>query len=205
MLLDVFVRIFGEVEQLGFLDSVSWRIILDQFPVAFSYRPHARFGASAIRTVQHVSYGCLFTLEYRFEADPLVCLRGINAGKIAHRGQDIEQIDISGHAGSGFDARPFDDHRDAPSVFVEVLLALQAMSANRHAMISRVEDVGVVEFTHRLKLVENSPDLDVDVFVARIFTPKFVADCSFVTICPDPADVDFITDRHVRIVKWVSR
>ena len=88
---------------------------------------------------------------------------------------------------------PFDDERNSPGVFVEVLFSLQAVPADRHAVIGGVEDVGVVQFAHFLELLQHAADLDVDVFAAGKFASQFVANRALVAAFPDAADLLFIT------------
>ena len=96
---------------------------------------------------------------------------------------------------------PFDDERHAPGVLVEVLLALQAVAADRHAVVGGVEDVGVVEFAHRLELLEDAADLDVDVFAAGELAAEFVADRALVALLPDAADGHFVAQVRVAVVE----
>ena len=60
-------------------------------------------------------------------------------------------------------------------MLVEVLLALQAMAADRHAVVGRVDDQGVVELADLLEPAEDAADLLVDVLVAGELPAELVA------------------------------
>ena len=90
-------------------------------------------------------------------------------------------------------------------MLVQILFSLQTVSPNRHAVIGRVEDVCVVQFSHRFKSLQHAPNLDVDVLAAGELASQFIADRPLVTILPDATDVDFIPHGHVRVVEWMSR
>ena len=99
------------------------------------------------------------------------------------------------------DAGALDDERHAPGVLVEVLLALQAVAADRDAVVGGVEDVGVVELAHRLELLEHAADLDVDVLAAGELAAELVADGPLVATLPDAADGDFVAEAGVAVVE----
>ena len=90
-------------------------------------------------------------------------------------------------------------------MFIEVLLALQAVPADRHPVVRGVEDPRVVEFTHGGEFVEHTADLAVDVFTAGVLAAALIADRPLVAVRPHPAHVDLVADIHVAIVEGLQR
>ena len=84
-------------------------------------------------------------------------------------------------------------------MLVEVLLALQAVTADGDAVVGGVEDVRVVELARRLELPEHPADLEVDVLAARELAAHFVADGPLVAALPDAADGDLVAEAGVAV------
>ena len=70
-------------------------------------------------------------------------------------------------------------------------------------MVCRIDDVGIVEFSHGFELLQNATNLLVDVFAAGKLPANFVADGDLITALPDPADGYLITQAGVTMVKGV--
>ncbi len=201
---EVFVRIVCEVEELGFAHVAVVHIVLDKFPIALANAAHTGFSAAAIDAEEDVADGFIFAGEDGFEADALAGLRWVYAGEVADGGERIEQVDVPLGAGTGPNAGALDDIGDAPGVFVEVLFALQAVTTDGHAVVGGVDDVGVVEFAHGGEFIQDTADLDVDVFIAGKFAAEFVADGALVAACPDAADFHFVAQAGMTVVEGMG-
>ena len=90
-------------------------------------------------------------------------------------------------------------------MLIEVLLALQTVSTDRHAVVGRVDDIRVVEFAHFFELFQNSTNLDIDIFATGELTTEFIADGAFVPFFPHAADGDFITQAGMAVVERMLR
>ncbi len=129
MLGQEFVRVFFEIEKLRLANRSVHHIVLDQFPIALLYRPHARLGSAVVHTVEHVAYLWLTSQQDRLEACAFVRGGGVDTSQVAERCQDVHQVDVTFRTRMGLDAWPFDDKGNSPSVLIQVLFPLQAMSA----------------------------------------------------------------------------
>ena len=92
---------------------------------------------------------------------------------------------------------PLGNKRHAPGVLVEVLLALQAVAADRDAVVGRVEDVRVTQLAHCLEFLQDAADLDVDILDAGELAPQLVA------VGPDAADGDLVAQSGMAVGKWM--
>lgn len=92
--LEEFVRIRGEIEKLRLMHGAVHGVVFDQLPVAPLHAAHAGLGAAAVHAVHHIAHGGLFAFEHGFEAEAFIALRCWNAGDVAKRGHDVEQVEI---------------------------------------------------------------------------------------------------------------
>ena len=90
-------------------------------------------------------------------------------------------------------------------MLVEVLLALQAVSADGHAVVCRVDDVGVLQLAHLIELLQDAPDLGVDVLVAGELAADLIADGRLVAALHHPLDPDLISQAWVSVVEGMRR
>ena len=100
-----FGRVFGKVKELRLVHLAVHRIVFDEFPVALPDAAHAGFGTAAVHTVEHVANRGLFAFEHGFETESLVGFGRRDAGEIAERAQQVEQVDVARGARAGGDAR----------------------------------------------------------------------------------------------------
>ena len=49
---------------------------------------------------------------------------------------------------------------------IQVLFALQTMTTNGHAMVSGVDDIGILNLAQGLEFLESATNLDIDIFTA---------------------------------------
>jgi hypothetical protein len=89
-------------------------------------------------------------------------------------------------------------------MLIQVLLPLQPMPPDRHAVVSGVEDVGVVEFSHLFELLEYATDLDIDVLAARELAADLVADGRLVAPLPDATDIHLVPELRMSMRKRMS-
>ena len=90
-------------------------------------------------------------------------------------------------------------------MFVKILLSLKAVSSDRHAVVRSVKNIGILQFTHGVKFLQNSPDLNINIFAAGKLAAKFISNCFFISVRPDSTDTYFVADSHVGIIKRMSR
>ena len=88
-------------------------------------------------------------------------------------------------------------------MLVEVLLPLQAVATDRHAMVGGVEDPRVVQLAHRRELLEHTADLPVDIFTAGVFAAQFIANRGRVPAIPHSAHRHLVADIHVAMIEGV--
>ena len=174
---------------------------MDEFPIALPHRPHAGFGAAAIDAVERVADALFLPGEHGLETGTFVSLRGGDIREVAECGEHVEQVDVSLHAAAGFDAGALHDERHAPRVLVEILLPLQAVTADCHAVVGRIENDGVFELAHGLEFCEHAADLDVDVLAACELAAEFVADGPLVAPLPHAADGHFVAQAGVAVIE----
>lgn len=200
-----FQRVLAQIEQLGSSDLSVENVPLDEFPVPFLDATHTGFRTTVVNPVHDISQALFFAHEDRLEAQALVGLGGLDAGKIAQSSKGVEQVNVSFGSTCGRNFRATDDHRNSPCVLVEVLFALESMPSDSDPVVGSVEDVGVLKFSHRLKLIENPPYLSIDIFAASELATKFVADGSLVAMFPNARYIDFVTQFWMTVWEGVRR
>ena len=196
------LRVFMQIEQLR-VEAAGRRLILDELPVPLPHTANPRLLAATVDAVQDVANGLLPPLEHRQKTRALVRDRRLNTGDVAERGQRVAEVDVARGATSRLHTRPLHDEGHPPGVFVEILLALQAVATDRHAMVGRVEDPRVVELAHRRELLEHPADLPVDIFTARVFAAQFIANRVRVPAIPHSAHRHLVADIHVAMIEGV--
>ena len=204
MLFQEFVRVFTQVEELGFAHGAAEDIELHEFPVTLLHAAHPGLRAAVVDPVDDVAHDGLFALEHGTEAQAFVARGRGDAGEIAEGGEHIEQVGVSLGARAGLNAGPLGDEGDAPRVLVEILFSLQAVAADRDAVVGGVKDVGVVELAHGCELGEDASDLDVDGLGAGEFAAELVADRALVATLPDAAHGDLVAKTGMAVRKGMG-
>ena len=199
------MRVFLQVEELGLAHRAVDDVVLDQFPVALADRAHARLGAAAVDSVQDLARGVLLAHEDRFETDSLTSGGWLESGQVAEGGHDVEQVDVAQGPRSGLDPGTLGEERHPPGVLVQVLLPLQPVPADRHAVIGGVKDIGIVELTHGLKFLQHPGHLMIDVLGAGQLAADLVSNRHLVATLPYPADLDFVAQTGMAVVKGMLR
>ena len=198
---EIFVRIGLEVEQLGFVDLPVHHVVLDEFPVAAPDASHAGLCPAAVDAEERVTDGVRLAKQHRLEAAAFVGFGDADSGQIAECRQHVEQVAVPLRTRAGRDAGALDDQRHAPCVLVKILFALQAVPANRHAVVGGVNNKCVFEFAHRLEFFQHAANLGVDVFATRKLPANLVPDRALVASLPDAGHVHFITQPRVAVVE----
>jgi hypothetical protein len=95
--------------------------------------------------------------------------------------------------------------RDAPGVLIEILLPLQTMPSDRHPMIGGIDDIRVVQLSHRLEFLQHTTDLDIDVLATCELTTNFVSNGPFVTPFPNTTHGNFVAQARVTVWERMRR
>ena len=90
-------------------------------------------------------------------------------------------------------------------MLIQILFSLQTVTTNRHPVVGGVNNVGVVQLTHFLELLEHLANLNIDIFRARHFAAKLIANRAFITLFPNPAHRYFIAKIRMPVRKGMSR
>src|SRR5262245_59752207 len=114
--------------------------VTDELPALVAHRTlHV-----AVRQEHHIAHGVAFLLDHRPETLAVQTLRGLRADEVADRREDIKQV--RQRIGSAFRyPRAGEDERGLHAMFVEALLAHQAMAAERQTVVRREDDERVFE------------------------------------------------------------
>ena len=90
-------------------------------------------------------------------------------------------------------------------MIIQVLLTLQTMATNRHAVVGGINDIGILNLTHGLEFLEHASNLNIDIFTAGELPADFVTDRPFIAPLPNALDPHFIAYRRVTVIKGVFR
>ena len=164
------VRVGDEVEEL----VARGLGIADQLPaVAPDHALHVRERAEG-RAVSPV----LPAAEDGGHAPPLDPLGDLDAGQVADRRIEVAEVDLGAPALPLGEARPGDDQGHADGVLVHVLLAVQAVAADRQPLVAREDDDRVVRLAGLLQGGQDAADLRVHVRDHGIVQGQLLADRS---------------------------
>ena len=86
-------------------------------------------------------------------------------------------------------------------MIIHILLTLQTMPTNSHAVVGGVKDVCVIQFTHYLELLEHPTDLNVDIFTTGKLPADLISDCALITPLPNALDPHLIPDGGMTVVE----
>jgi len=71
-------------------------------------------------------------------------------------------------------------------------------------VVGGAEDIGVIDFSCFFEFLENTPDLDIDIFATGVFASDFVADRDFIAVISDAANVDFVPHIAMTVIERMS-